>query len=73
MHRMTGESALSVVSALDSHGVRFCIGGGWAVDALLGKQTREHSDLDTSQPAAELDQHNVSFSGLGTDLDLPWR
>lgn len=72
MHRMTAESALSVVSALDSHGVRFCVGGGWAVDALLGKQTREHADLDIWLPAADLDPLIVAFSGVGIDRVLPW-
>ena len=42
-YHMTAESALSVITALDSQGVRACVGGGWAVDALLGEQTREHS------------------------------
>jgi len=28
-----------------------CIDGGWAVDALLGRQTRVHDDLDIALPA----------------------
>jgi lincosamide nucleotidyltransferase A/C/D/E len=71
-HHMTAEAALSVITALDSHGVRACIGGGWAVDALLGEQTREHSDLDLWLPAADLDPLIVAFSGIGIDRILPW-
>ena len=71
-HHMTAESALSVITALDSHGVRACVGGGWAVDALLGEQTREHSDLDLWLPAADLDPLIVAFSGVGIDRVLPW-
>jgi lincosamide nucleotidyltransferase A/C/D/E len=31
-----------------------CIDGGWAVDALLGKQTRRHKDLDIALPASRV-------------------
>ena len=31
-----------------------CIDGGWAVDALLGEQTRPHNDLDIALPAARV-------------------
>ncbi|MFI6689652.1 nucleotidyltransferase domain-containing protein [Streptomyces sp. NPDC050485] len=72
MHCMTAESALSVISALDSHGVRACIGGGWAMDALLGEQTREHSDLDLWLPSADLDPLIAVFSRVGIDRVLPW-
>jgi lincosamide nucleotidyltransferase A/C/D/E len=37
---------LDVVDALDAAGVRVWLAGGWGVDALLGRQTRTHSDLD---------------------------
>ena len=35
-----------VLSALESHDVPVCLAGGWGVDALLGRQTRSHDDLD---------------------------
>jgi lincosamide nucleotidyltransferase A/C/D/E len=35
-------------------GLNICIDGGWAVDAMLGKQTRPHSDLDIALPASEV-------------------
>jgi len=31
---------------LDNLGIRIWIDGGWGVDALLGEQTRPHTDLD---------------------------
>lgn len=37
---------LEVVDALDAAGVRVWLAGGWGVDALLGRQTRIHGDLD---------------------------
>ncbi|ATL68956.1 nucleotidyltransferase domain-containing protein [Nocardia terpenica] len=69
---MTAESALMVISVLKSRGVNACIGGGWAIDALLGEQTREHADLDIWLPAADLDPTIVAFSEAGIDRLLPW-
>ena len=32
--------------AFDAEGLPYWVDGGWGVDTLLGKQTRQHSDLD---------------------------
>ncbi len=40
------EDVLRVLRALEAHHVPFCVAGGWGVDALLGRQTRSHDDLD---------------------------
>ncbi|PIE99690.1 MAG: lincomycin resistance protein LmrB [Propionibacterium sp.] len=37
---------LAVVNWLTSHSVVYQINGGWGVDALVGRQTRTHRDLD---------------------------
>lgn len=43
---MTADDVLEVVHALDAAGVRHWLVGGWGVDALSGRQTRRHDDLD---------------------------
>ncbi len=43
---MTDERALEIIAALEAHGVRASLDGGWGVDALIGYQTRVHEDLD---------------------------
>jgi lincosamide nucleotidyltransferase A/C/D/E len=35
-------------------GLDVCIDGGWAVDALLCQQTRQHGDLDIALPASQI-------------------
>jgi tRNA nucleotidyltransferase/poly(A) polymerase len=50
---MTAEYAVRILDTLGQHGVDACVGGGWAVDALLGEQTRAHTDLDPWLPAAD--------------------
>jgi lincosamide nucleotidyltransferase A/C/D/E len=44
---MTAGDVLRVLRALEDQGVTVWLSdGGWGVDALLGKQTRPHNDLD---------------------------
>src|SRR5579883_242968 len=43
---MDAENVLHAVRLLEEEGVRFWVAGGWGVDALLGRQTRQHEDLD---------------------------
>ena len=43
---MTPERVLELLAVLRSVGVRATLDGGWGVDALLGRQTRAHDDLD---------------------------
>jgi lincosamide nucleotidyltransferase A/C/D/E len=40
------DEVVRLLDDLDTAGVRCWVDGGWGVDALLGRQTREHSDLD---------------------------
>jgi 2'-5' RNA ligase superfamily/Aminoglycoside-2''-adenylyltransferase len=43
---MSGESVLAIMDTLQAAGVRCWISGGWGVDALAGRCTRTHRDLD---------------------------
>lgn len=42
----TAEDAIELLQLLDQNSIKVHIDGGWGVDALLGEQTRSHSDLD---------------------------
>ncbi len=46
MPRMTAAQAITLLDLFEAHGLRVWVDGGWGVDALLGRQTREHDDLD---------------------------
>ena len=69
---MTAGDATALLGGLAEHGVAACVGGGWAVDALLGAQTREHADLDLWAPAADLERLFVVFAERGVDRIFPW-
>lgn len=43
---MTGESVVEIITWLTAAGIPIWLDGGWGIDALLGRQTRWHNDLD---------------------------
>ena len=43
---MTAEDVVAIYDRCEKAGIRVWIDGGWAVDALLGRETRPHADLD---------------------------
>ncbi len=43
---MISRDVIDLYEALEDQGVEIWIDGGWGVDALLGEQSRPHSDLD---------------------------
>jgi lincosamide nucleotidyltransferase A/C/D/E len=45
-YSMKAERVLEFLQLCKENGIDLIIDGGWGVDALLGVQTREHSDLD---------------------------
>lgn len=51
----TEETVLEVLSLLEKNGIRYWLDGGWGVDALAGKQTREHRDIDIDFDACQMD------------------
>jgi lincosamide nucleotidyltransferase A/C/D/E len=51
---MKPEDIVELYRALDQAGVAIWIDGGWAVDAVVGRQTRSHNDLDIAVEARVL-------------------
>jgi lincosamide nucleotidyltransferase A/C/D/E len=43
---MTAGDVLAVLDAVEGAGLRVWLDGGWGVDALVGRQHRDHDDLD---------------------------
>ena len=69
---MPAEAAQSIVQALRSAGVAVVVDGGWAVDALLGEQTRTHADLDVWVPAERFEHLVRAAVDIGLDRLYPW-
>jgi lincosamide nucleotidyltransferase A/C/D/E len=66
------DAVLEVVEALDLAGVRHWVAGGWGVDALVGRQTREHRDLDLAVDAEDAEACARVLDGLGYQVETDW-
>lgn len=51
---MKAEDVIWMVETLEGAGIDVWIHGGWGVDALLGEQTRPHSDVDINVQLADV-------------------
>ena len=59
-----------VLERLDDHSVRYWVLGGWGVDALVGRQTREHRDLAVD--ATQWDTCLNVAAALDYTLETDW-
>jgi Aminoglycoside-2''-adenylyltransferase len=60
--KITAYDVLDLVQLFDRHQIDLHIDGGWGVDALLGRQTRTHADLDIRSPAQRCGSNSL-FAG----------
>ena len=57
---------------LSAAGVVCWVDGGWGIDALLGRQSREHDDLDLVIDDATLDAALAALAGAGFEVIRDW-
>jgi lincosamide nucleotidyltransferase A/C/D/E len=55
---MERHDVVEILDLLEEQGVQVWLNGGWGVDALLGRQTRHHDDLDIT--IASVDRYGFS-------------
>ena len=77
MPPMTIRQASAVLEDLAAAGVEVWLDGGWCVDALVGRQLREHDDIDLAVPrtheARLLDWLKATgYAKVGTADESPW-
>lgn len=65
MAKMAAADVLELLDFLEDHRVQVWLNGGWGVDALLGRQTREHDDLDITISAADSQTYTDAMAELG--------
>ena len=66
---MNSADVLEALDALRGEGVEFWLDGGWGVDALLGKQTRDQDDLDVVVDRNLLDRAANALAAVGYEHD----
>jgi Aminoglycoside-2''-adenylyltransferase len=62
---MKSVDVIEVYKTLTDLGIRVWIDGGWGVDALLGRQTRSHKDLDIAIEDQQLLQFEQFLASRG--------
>ncbi|WP_327001976.1 hypothetical protein OHA72_43680 [Dactylosporangium sp. NBC_01737] len=62
-----------MLDALAAAGCPCWISGGWGVDALVGRQTRPHRDLDLAVDASREADAMRALAALGYTVETDWR
>ena len=74
---MTRQDAIEIYLLLATRSINVWIDGGFCVDALVGRATREHGDLDIAVERQDADTlcavlANEGFSKLAREDTSPW-
>ena len=75
--QMKAEDVIGIYTKLEDLGIKVWVDGGWGVDALLGKQIREHQDLDIAIQYKDLPKFREYMESRGykeieRDDDKKW-
>jgi lincosamide nucleotidyltransferase A/C/D/E len=73
---MTGDTVLALIDLLEADHIDAWVDGGWGVDALLGRETRPHDDLDLVVALDQVDRIRALLGRRGFALatdELPVR
>ncbi|GAB2608720.1 nucleotidyltransferase domain-containing protein [Pseudactinotalea suaedae] len=70
---MDDDAVLAVLDSLAAAGCRAWVAGGWGVDALIGRQTRRHRDLDLAIDARAEDAALHALAEHGYAVETDWR
>lgn len=69
---VTKEILLEVLDLLDSMEMRYWIEGGWGIDILLGRQNREHRDVDVDVDGEHLEALLNKLIEKGYEIAADW-
>ncbi len=69
----TKEDLENVLNLLDSLNIRYWIDGGWGIDILLGKQNREHRDIDVDFDGQFTEVLLEVLNAKGYTIETDWR
>lgn len=69
----TQEDLLKILDILDQTKIQYWLDGGWGVDVLGGKQTREHRDIDINFDTQYVDTLLEVLKKEGYEIVTDWR
>ena len=67
---MTANDVVEIAELFKQHHIDFYVDGGWGVDALLGEQTRTHSDLDIAIQHKDVAKIRALLEARGYQEDI---
>ncbi|WP_294150372.1 nucleotidyltransferase domain-containing protein [uncultured Clostridium sp.] len=67
------ETLEEILDLLDGMGMRYWIDGGWGVDIILGRQSREHRDIDVDFDGEYTDVLLKALEDKGYVITTDWR
>lgn len=67
---MSAVDVVTLYDRLEARGISIWIDGGWAVDALLGRETRPHADLDVAIERRQVEELRALLNAGGY-RDIP--
>jgi lincosamide nucleotidyltransferase A/C/D/E len=62
---MEADELVEIIDLLEQSGITVWLDGGWGVDALLGRQTRAHDDVDLVASLDEVPRLQEVLAGRG--------
>ena len=69
---ITISDLFQILDLLESTGVKYWLDGGWGVDALCGKQTRTHRDVDIDFDSRYTDKLLAFLQENGFIIETDW-
>jgi lincosamide nucleotidyltransferase A/C/D/E len=69
---MNSDQVTALLNELGRYRLRVWVAGGWAVDAVVGRQTRPHADLDLAIDASQQPDLLDLLDRLGFAIAVNW-
>jgi lincosamide nucleotidyltransferase A/C/D/E len=66
----TKQDLFTIITILKDANIIFWLDGGWGVDILAGKQTREHRDIDIDFDAKDINKLLTILKALGYNIEV---
>ena len=66
------ETLFMILDLFESMGVTYWLDGGWGVDVLYGRQTREHRDIDINFDAGKTVEVISRLKEIGYVMETDW-
>lgn len=67
------DDLFAVLDFMEKLDITYWLDGGWGVDVLVGRQTREHRDIDIDFDSRDTDRLLAALLDAGYKMETDWR